>query len=527
MAPNRILKHFNRTLAVAFTVVAISTFNYGFDNAGYSTTQAMDAFQKQFGDQDPTTGKWKIPPTWLSLFNSLNYVGFAAGVIIGSLVSARWGRRWCMFGMSAWAVIPATIALTSSTREQIMAARILNYIYVGMELAVVPVYQSEIVPSEIRGFAVGSYQFSLMFGTLIVNSVCRGTSTLEGNASWRIPMGLFYVIPVIVMCLIFFIPEVIPRSSTLWCTKTNLLEKSPRWLLTQDRVEEAHASLKKLRVGTITDAEIDEQFAALQYALKQEVEQGKYWELFKGVNLKRTAVVMVMNFFQQATGQAFASTYGAIFIKDIGTVNPFTMTIVNAIVNLVMVFIGLYLTDRVGRRPLLLIGAVLQFAAIVTMGSLGTVSDPSFAVKTGIVAMLTVFAASYVLAWAPLNYVVSTEIPALRLRDASQRTASMVNVLANFLVNFSIPHLLYTPGAGLGSKVGFIFAGILVLAFVFTWFCIPECKGKSLEQIDRMFNEGVPLRKFGKYKPEDMYQASTEDGEKAGVIVTARHEEKA
>ncbi|KAF4911087.1 MFS transporter fmqE [Colletotrichum viniferum] len=509
MAPNRILKHFNRTLAVAFTVVAISTFNYGFDNAGYSTTQAMDAFQKQFGDQDPTTGKWKIPPTWLSLFNSLNYIGFAAGVIIGSLVSARWGRRWCMFGMSAWAVIPATIALTSFTREQIMAARILNYIYVGMELAVVPVYQSEIVPSEIRGFAVGSYQFSLMFGTLIVNSVCRGTSTLEGNASWRIPMGLFYVIPVIVMCLIFFIPE------------------SPRWLLTQDRVEEAHASLKNLRVGTMTDAEIDEQFAALQYALKQEVEQGKYWELFKGVNLKRTAVVMIMNFFQQATGQAFASTYGAIFIKDIGTVNPFTMTIVNAIVNLVMVFIGLYLTDRVGRRPLLLIGAVLQFAAIVTMGSLGTVSDPSFAIKTGIVAMLTVFAASYVLAWAPLNYVVSTEIPALRLRDASQRTASMVNVLANFLVNFSIPHLLYTPGAGLGSKVGFIFAGILVLAFVFTWFCIPECKGKSLEQIDRMFNEGVPLRKFGKYKPEDMYQASTEDGEKAGVIVTARHEEKA
>ncbi|OLN90336.1 High-affinity glucose transporter ght2 [Colletotrichum chlorophyti] len=509
MAPNRILKHFNGSLAAAFAVVAVSTFNYGFDNAGYSTTQAMDAFQRQFGDQDPTTGKWKIPPSWLSLFNSLNYIGFAAGVIIGSLVSARWGRRWCMFGMSAWALVPATIALTSSTREQIMAARILNYIYVGMELAVVPVYQSEIMPSEIRGFAVGSYQFSLMFGTLIVNCVCRGTSTLEGNSSWRIPMGLFYVIPVIVMCLIFLIPE------------------SPRWLLTQDRVEEAQASLKKLRAGTVTDAQIDEQFATLQYALKQEVEQGSYMELFKGVNKKRTAVVMAMNFFQQATGQAFASTYGAIFIKDIGTVNPFTMTIVNAIVNLSMVFIGLYLTDRMGRRPLLMVGAIWQFAAIVTMGALGTVADPSFAVKTGIVAMLTIFAAGYVFAWAPLNYVVSTEIPALRLRDASQRTASMVNVMTNFLVNFSIPYLLYTPGAGLGSKVGFIFAGILVLALVFTWFCIPECKGKSLEQIDRMFNEGVPLRKFGNYKPEDMFQASNEDGEKAAVIVTARHKEKA
>ncbi|GKT63019.1 sugar transporter [Colletotrichum tofieldiae] len=500
MAPNRILKHFNGPLAAAFTVIAISTFNYGFDNAGYSTTQAMDAFQRQFGEQNPTTGKWKLPTGWLALFNSLNYIGFAAGVIIGSLVSARWGRRWCMFVMSAWAVIPATIAITSSTREQIMAARILNYIYVGMELAVVPVYQSEIVPSEIRGFAVGSYQFSLMFGTLIVNSVCRGTSTLDGNASWKIPMGLFYVIPVTVMGLIFFIPE--------------------------ERVEEAQASLKKLRANTISDTEIDEQFASLQYALKEEVEQGNYMELFKGINLRRTAIVVTMNFLQQATGQAFASTYGAIFIKDIGTVNPFTMTIINAIVNLCMVFLGLYLNDRVGRRPLLIIGAIWQFVAIVTMGSLGTVADPSFAVKTSIVAMLTVFAAGYVFAWAPLNYVVTTEIPALRLRDASQRTASMVNVLANFLVNFSIPYLLYTPGAGLGSKVGFIFAGILVFALVFTWFCIPECKGKSLEQIDRMFNEGVPLRQFGKYKAEDLFQSSMDDGEKGG-IVTARQEEEA
>ncbi|GJC83317.1 MFS transporter fmqE [Colletotrichum liriopes] len=460
----------------------------------------MDAFQRQFGEQNPTTGKWKLPTGWLALFNSLNYIGFAAGVIIGSLVSARWGRRWCMFVMSAWAVIPATIAVTSSTREQIMAARILNYIYVGMELAVVPVYQSEIVPSEIRGFAVGSYQFSLMFGTLIVNSVCRGTSTLDGNASWRIPMGLFYVIPVTVMGLIFFIPE--------------------------ERVEEAQASLKKLRANTISDTEIDEQFASLQYALKEEVEQGNYMELFKGINLRRTAIVVTMNFLQQATGQAFASTYGAIFIKDIGTVNPFTMTIINAIVNLCMVFLGLYLNDRVGRRPLLIIGAIWQFVAIVTMGSLGTVADPSFAVKTSIVAMLTVFAAGYVFAWAPLNYVVTTEIPALRLRDASQRTASMVNVLANFLVNFSIPYLLYTPGAGLGSKVGFIFAGILVFALVFTWFCIPECKGKSLEQIDRMFNEGVPLRQFGKYKAEDLFQSSVDDGEKGG-IATARQEEEA
>ncbi|KAF5547606.1 sugar transporter [Fusarium phyllophilum] len=500
LSKNRILQHFNRHLAIAFAVIAVSTFNYGFDNAAYNNTQAMEAFQAQFGEWNAETVKYAIPPSWLSLFNSLNYIGFGAGVIIGSLVSERWGRRWCMFVMSAWALIPAIMAVTSTTKHQIMATRILNYIYIGMELAVVPVYQSEIMPREIRGFAVGSYQFSLMVRT----------STLSGNLSFRIPFGLFFIIPVIVMCAIFFIPE------------------SPRWLLTKDRTEEARAALGKLREGKETEAEIDESFAALQYALEHEPEQGNYLDLFQGKNLKRTAIVVVMNFFQQATGQAFASTYGAIFIRDIGTVNPFTMTIVNAVVNLCSAFAGLYLVDRAGRRPLLLTSAGWMFCAIITMGALGTVPNPSFGIKSGIVAMLTLFGSGFTFAFAPLNYVITTEIPALRLRDASQRTASIVNVVANFLVSFSIPYMLYPQYAGLGSKVGFVFAGILALAIVFVVFCVPECKGKSLEQIDRMFNEGIALRKFGNYKPEDLTGDVEEMGgkEKGNASVVVNHREQ-
>lgn len=86
----------------------------------------MEPFQRQFGEMNAATGRYRLPTYWLSLFNSLNYIGFAAGVLIGSLVSARWGRRWCMFGMSAWAIVPAIMAVTSASREQIMAARVLN-----------------------------------------------------------------------------------------------------------------------------------------------------------------------------------------------------------------------------------------------------------------------------------------------------------------------------------------------------------------------------------------------------------------
>src|SRR5690242_9124737 len=153
-----------------------------------------------------------------------------------------------MFTMSLFALVTATISVTSNTREQIMAGRILNYLYVGMELSVVPVFQAEIVPAPIRGFIVGTYQLSLILGGLIINCVCRGTSGLPDSRAWRIPIGLFYIIPTIIASLILFVPE------------------SPRWLLTKGRIDEARANLQLLREGPFTDEEIDEQFSQLQVA---------------------------------------------------------------------------------------------------------------------------------------------------------------------------------------------------------------------------------------------------------------------
>ncbi|KAJ4269636.1 hypothetical protein NW762_001304 [Fusarium torreyae] len=191
---------------------------------------------------DESKDTWVPPASWLSLFNSLNYIGFAAGVVIGYYVSARWGRRICMFVMSIYALGTATIAVTSMKKNQIMAARELNYIYVGMELAVVPAYQSEIVPAPVRGLIVGTYQFALILGGLVINCVCIGTSHLPDNRSWRIPLGLFYLIPIIIAIGIWFLPE------------------SPRWLLQKGRVEDARTNLVKFRSGVFTEEEIAGEF---------------------------------------------------------------------------------------------------------------------------------------------------------------------------------------------------------------------------------------------------------------------------
>ncbi|KAH8200176.1 hypothetical protein TruAng_005688 [Truncatella angustata] len=466
MAPSLFdkFRYFNRNLALAVTLVAVSTFNYGFDNQAFATTQSMEPFIRQFGVYNETSRAYELEAYWLSLFSSLNYIGFAFGVVIGSMVSARWGRRWCMFSMSCYALVTATIAVTSQTGEQIMAARILNYIYVGMELSVIPTFQSELVPAAARGFIVGSYQFSLLVGGLVINSVCYGTARrFADNRAWRIPIGLFYIVPTIVGSLVLFIPE------------------SPRWLLRKNRIDEAKASLRKLRESAFTQDEIESEFAELRLALEQEQEQGRFRELFDKHNIKRTLIVIGVNFFQQATGQAFASQYGAIYVRSLV---PMTAT--------------LFLTDRIGRRSLLMLSSVAMLGCLFAMGGLGVQSPVSTERKRGIVGMLSLFGVSFATGWGPLTYVVATEVSALRLRDQTARLGFGVNVVINFAVNFMIPYLISDSYVGLGSKVGFIFGCMAVLSFIFTYYAVPECKGKSLEQIDLMLKNGVRLRDFGK-----------------------------
>lgn len=468
-----ISKHFNGTLTLSVLLIAISQFNYGFDNQAFAQTQAMEAFDKQFGEYNPAKGAYAIPTKWLSLMNGLPFIGFAIGLLVGSIISSKYGRRMCMFTMSIYALVSATVVVTSTTRGQILAGRILNYIYIGFELSVVPVFQSEIVPGPVRGFAVSTYQLSISAGGLLINGICRATSTNKDASAYRIPFGLFYIIPTIILSLVWLIPE------------------SPRWLMMNNRLEEARAAHHKYRKGTMSSEAIDMEFNYLYEALLSEPEQGHTVELVKGTNLKRTAIVIGVNFFQQATGQSFASQYGAIFIRSLGTINPFSMSVGNSAISLTMLITCLLTSDKLGRRYMLLAGSVVQAAALLTMGGLG-INPTSSSHKVGEVAMLSVFAAGFGFGWGPLTYVVTTELPALRLRDRSQRVAAITNIITNLVVTLVLPYML----DALGSKVGFIFGAISVMAGVFVFFCVPECKGRGLEEVDRMFMDGVKVREF-------------------------------
>ncbi len=121
----------------------------------------------------------------------------------------------------------------------------------------------------------------------------------------------------------------------------------------QGRREEALASLSKYRRGKFTDDQIAEEFDLLQLGIAHEHERGRYIELWQGVNLRRTLITVFSNFFLQATGQSFAVSYGAVFVKSLNTVNQFYITLAWTLANILFGIFAMVLVEKTGRRLVL------------------------------------------------------------------------------------------------------------------------------------------------------------------------------
>ncbi|EEU38728.1 uncharacterized protein NECHADRAFT_45721 [Fusarium vanettenii 77-13-4] len=436
---------FNGRLFFTAAILALSQFNFGFEGSAFTNIQAMQHFAHQFGTKQPD-GSVILEAQWLSFFNGFSIVG----VIIGNRLTDRFGRLFTVRVMCVWTIICTTVLLTARTSDQMLAGRALNYLYIGMELAVIPLCQAEITPLQARGAMVASYNTALTTGILIMSL-------------------------------------------------------SPRWLVLRERHEEALNALRLFREGKFSEEQIQEELASIQAACEShhykptEANFAKRWlQIWSRKHIKRTGIVLATNFFLHGTGNAFAGMYGTLFYKSIGTVNPFVLTVVNSVVTLIVSIMTLFLVDMIGRRPLLLGGSSVQASALLIMGGLGMISNPSVTVKGAIIAMMMIFGTGYCASWGQLSHTITAELPSVEVRDLTYATGSLLAVSTQAAMTFGLPYLLNPPYAALGPRVGFIFGSLAAVLAGFAFFCVSECYGKSLEEIDTLFNKKVPIRKFKK-----------------------------
>ncbi|KAM5375789.1 hypothetical protein ACJZ2D_005845 [Fusarium nematophilum] len=460
-------KHLTSNLLMAIVVLSTSVFTFGFETAVLATVQAMDHFETRFGEWNPKTEKYFISPSRLAYLNSFPLITYAIGVVIAAQISERWGRRIIVLLMNTICIGGVLLSLFARNYGETLGGRMLIQTHVGMEAYLVPMYVAELVPAAIRGAMVATYALSHIFAAFLASVITNFTSRIDGHASWRIPIGLIMIFPATVLVTSFLVPE------------------SPRWLLRKGRFEEAVNNIYYLR-GADRDYPAEEEARLILEAIHNATTQGRWSELFKGTNARRTWVGILAAASTQITGQTFASNYGTIFLKSLNVMDPFTATMIKRAVILAACIFVISFVERIGRRRLCLVVGSMCAACLLIMGGLGTVTPRQTGVSNGILALTIIFPVLYMAGFGSTMQIVKSELPHTSLRDKSIMIHWSVANVCNFLTTFTLPYLLQAP---------------------------------SLEEIDEMMEAKVPAWRSREWKSTGLGSKLTEldNGDKEAV----------
>ncbi|KAM9882665.1 hypothetical protein VD0002_g2037 [Verticillium dahliae] len=486
-------KHISSNLLMAIMVLCTSVLTFGFETSILSSIQAMDSFERRFGDINPVTGKYSMSANKLAYLNSFPLISYAIGVIVAAQISERRGRHVILLIMNTICIGGVCLSLFAKNYGQSLGGRMLIQTHVGMEAYLVPMFVAELAPAAIRGSMVATYALSHIFAAFLGAIVTNFTSRIDGDASWRIPVGLIMIFPVLALAFSFLVPE------------------SPRWLLRKGRFDEAADSIYYLR-GAVKEYPAEAEAQLILETIENAAAQGRWRDLFRGTNTRRTWVGILAAASTQLTGQTFASNYGTVFLKSLNIMDPFTATLIKRSIILVGCVFVILFVERLGRRRLSLIVGSLCGTSLLVMGGLGTVASRSTVENNTLLTMTILFPVFYMVGFGSTMQVVKSELPHTSLRDKSIMIQLNVANACNFLTTFTLPYLLEAPYANLGPKVGFVYGSICVVIVFLLFFFIPEMTKRSLEEIDEMMDAKVPARRTRSWKSSGLGSKLTELG---------------
>jgi sugar porter (SP) family MFS transporter len=380
-------------------------------------------------------------------------IGALAGAAFGGTLADRIGRKKLIIWLGALFSIGAIGTGLSPNVESLVLFRIVLGVAVGGASAIVPLYLSEMAPAAIRGRVASLNTLMNALGILMAY-VINYVFSSSGRWDW---MLLLAIVPsLLLMVGMLFMPE------------------SPRWLLQNEREEEA----RRVLLLTRDSDEIDLEIKSIK-ALKTE-EKVPLSELFSPLMRPILLVGVGVAIFQQVIGTNTIIYYTPTILIDsgIGASSAIAGTIGIGIINVMFTIIGTVLIDRLGRKMLMLIGNIGMSLALGVLG----VSTLFFQAPSWLLlGCLCLFMVAYSASWGMVAWVVLAEIFPLKIRGTAIGFASTCLWLANIAVSLSFPVLLES----LGSSVLFLFYAVIgIAAFLFVLKFVPETKGKSLEEIE-------------------------------------------
>jgi SP family galactose:H+ symporter-like MFS transporter len=398
-------------------------------------------------------------------------IGALIGAMTGGILADRFGRRRVIIATATLFVAGAIVTALSPTFTLLIAGRIIVGAAIGVASFTTPLYISEVSPVKIRGRLVSINQVALTSGIVISYLVDYALVDIQG---WRWMFG-FAAVPAAILAVgMFRLPE------------------SPRWLVSKNLIDSARTVLERIRRTKDVGTELED----IQSSLA--VQSGGWRDLFTPLVRPALIVGVGLAILQQITGINTVIYYAPMIFEFTGAKSAsasILATIGVGVVNVAMTVVALLLVDRVGRRPLLLIGLA---GMIIGLGVLGLAFQlPSLSGSLGWIAeiSLMLYVGAFAIGLGPVFWLLISEIYPLKIRGVAMSVATSANWGANLFVALTFLTLIQATGR---SSTFWIYGLVGVGAWLFTWFYIPETKGRSLEDIESHWRAGKHPRAMGK-----------------------------
>ncbi|KAF2755636.1 general substrate transporter [Pseudovirgaria hyperparasitica] len=512
----------------AYLMCAFASFGgiyFGYDTGYMSGVLGMNYFITQYtGLEPPPPGATKeesayftIPAWEKSLITSILSLGTFFGAIIAGDLADFIGRRTTIIVGCGIFLIGCILQTASSGLGLMIPGRIIAGLGIGFISSIIILYMSEIAPRKVRGALVSGYQFAITIGILLSNCVTYATKDRDDTGSYRIPIAIQFLWAIILAVGLFVLPE------------------SPRYHVKRGNIQKAGETLARLRGQPRDSQYVEEELAEIvanhEYEL-QVVPQGTYmssWlNCFKGSishghsNLRRSILGISLQMMQQWTGINFIFYFGTTFFQTLGTIsNPFLISLITTLVNVLSTPISFYIVERLGRRTILIYGAAGMVVCQFIIAIAGTVDGENPNTVKAMIAFICIYIFFFATTWGPAAWVVIGEIFPLPIRSRAVGLSTASNWLWNCIIAVITPYMVGADEANLGPKVFFVWGSLCSLCFIYAYFLVPETKGLTLEQVDRMLEETTP-RTSAKWVPHSTFAADmglTEKGTLTEAIV--------
>ncbi|KAF2001830.1 general substrate transporter [Amniculicola lignicola CBS 123094] len=460
-------------------LASIGAMVFGYDTAWWSGVLGMPAFTSRYGTYNAATKKYALSSALTSSGSGIPTAGRIIGSIATPYIADNIGRRWCMMVMAILFIASIIVEVTAKSYWQIVFGRFFNYIPMGIAGALVPVYQAECAPASTRGGLVTMFTWFVDFGALIASCIVFSTHSWTGEGAYKYVMGIQMLFPIMILVALPFIPE------------------SPRFLCMKGRREEALSVMKMLRKDEQT---AENEITDIESSLEKHVDTGSWLDLVRGSNLRRTIISVTIPTVEAWQGQSFMGNYLVLFLMSLGATNQYLLSTMLQAVLLISVTLTFWMSDHLGRRPLLLFGsATMWITFFIVSGVSGhDTTNTSDQRKQVAVGMLFIWAIAYACTYQPVGYLAPAEIPTTKLRSKTAGVAYFFQQCGGLIVTFVAPYMQDPRYGNMGPYIGFFFGGISFLGLVFVFFCFPEAKGLSIEQLDELFETRLPTREFSK-----------------------------